>query len=145
MTNTFIQHTKVENLLQKIEKEDVENVLSNRFECLLTEEENLKTELYLKMRLKLLRPSLLIEYTRNAWVDKLSNVRITIDKDVKSTTDCRRFFGKVETLPKEKYILEVKWDKYLPDHVLNIIQVAQGKKMTKSKFMNELIKYNYEV
>ena len=149
-TNVFLERKTNENgyikkIKEKIDKEEVSNLLCGKFKDLLKEDECLKTELYIKMRLKSLRPTLLIEYTRNAWVDKLSNVRVTIDKEMKSTTDCRKFFGSVKSLPKEKYVLEVKWDKYLPDYVLNIIQLAQGKKMTKSKFMNELIKYNYEV
>ena len=149
-SNVFLERKTNENgyikkIKEKIEKKEVVDVINGRFKDLLREDECLKTELYIKMLLKSLRPSLLIEYTREAWVDKSSNTRITIDKDLKSTTDCGKFFESFKSVPKEKYILEIKWDKYMPDYILNIIQSVQGKKMTKSKFMNELIKYNYEV
>lgn len=149
-SNVFLERKTNENgyikkIKEKIDKSEVTELVYGRFKDLLREDECLKTELYIKMLLKSLRPSMFIEYTREAWVDKSSNTRITIDKDIKSTTDCRKFFEDIKTLPKEKYILEVKWDKYIPDYIINIIQSIQGKKMTKSKFMNELLKYNYEV
>lgn len=148
--NIFLERKTNENgyikkIKEKIPKKDVIGLLNGRFENLLTENESLKTELYLKMQLEFFRTSLLIEYIREAWVDKISNARITIDKELKSTTNCTKFFDEIKSIPKEKYILEVKYDKYLPDYILNIIQTVKGKKVTKSKFLNEVIKYSYGV
>lgn len=148
--NIFLERKTNENgyikkIKEKIPKKDVIGLLNGRFENLLTENESLKTELYLKMQLEFFRTSLLIEYIREAWVDKISNARITIDKELKSTTNCTKFFDEIKSIPKEKYILEVKYDKYLPDYILNIIQTVKGKKVTRSKFLNEVIKYSYGV
>lgn len=125
---------------EPITKKDAINIIEGRYKEILEDKPSLKTEIYLNIILKQLRPVLLIEYERMAFVDDISGVRVTIDSKINSTTDCNKFFGKIETKNNNKYILEIKYNKYLPDYIKNIVINIEGKRKGKSKFINGIEK-----
>lgn len=145
----FLERKTNENGYIKKEKENINkqyvvDILNGNYENLIEENSKLKTELYLKINLKQFRPIIIIEYKRKAFIDELSKVRITLDKGIKSTTNCNKFFEEIETLPsKNVYILEIKYEKYLPEYIKNIIINIEDKKMSKSKFSSELKKKSF--
>ena len=67
----------------------------------------------------LMRPRVIVDYRRLAFVYMEQNVRITLDSDIRSSmyrTDA--FFNRTTTIPvleNGNVILEVKFDEYLPD------------------------------
>lgn len=123
---------------EPITKKDAINIIEGRYKEILEDKPSLKTEIYLNIILKQLRPVLLIEYERMAFVDDISGVRVTIDSKINSTTDCNKFFEKIETKNSNKYILEIKYNKYLPDYIKNIVINIKGKRKGKSKFIREI-------
>lgn len=131
----------IKKIKEQINKNDVINILDGRYNEILEENPSLKTEMYLNIILKMLRPALLIEYERMAFADDLSGVRITIDKEIKSTIDCNSFFKTIEGTSNNKYILEVKYNKYLPDYIKNIVINIKRKRRGKSKFISEMEKH----
>lgn len=144
-TNIFIERkTNINDYIQKIkervQKKDVINIIEGKYSELLDENSKLKTELYLNIILKQLRPIMLIEYNRMAFVEDNLNVRVTIDREIKSTTNINCFFKNVEGITKEKYILEIKYNEYLPEYIQNIL-INLRKTREKSKFMNEINKH----
>ena len=92
--------------------------------------------------LKQYRPTIIVDYIRTAYRDEKLKASITIDKEIKSTKDCSKFFEEIETQKSQKYILEIKFEKYLPEYMKNIITNIENKKIAKSKFMTQLKKYN---
>lgn len=68
---------------------------------------------------RLMRPRVIVDYQRLAFVYTEQNVRITLDSDIRSSmyrTDA--FFNRTTTIPaleNGNVILEVKFDEYLPD------------------------------
>lgn len=128
---------------EKIKKEDVENILNGDYKNILDENSNLKTELYLKMNLKQFRPVLVIQYDRIAYLDEISKARITLDRNIKSTINCNKFFEEIESTTDGKYILEVKYEKFLPKYMKEIITDIKNKRIESSKFINELEKRKY--
>ena len=68
---------------------------------------------------RLMRPRVIVDYRRLAFVYEEQNVRITLDSNIRSNlyrTDS--FFDRFTTLPvleNENVILEVKFDEYLPE------------------------------
>lgn len=123
---------------EPITKEDAINMIEGRYREILEDKPSLKTEIYINIILKQLRPVLLIEYERMAFVDDISGVRVTIDSKIRSTTDCNNFFGKIETKNSNKYILEIKYNKYLPDYIKKIVINIKRKRKGKSKFIREI-------
>ena len=79
------------------------------------------------------KPSLIIEYDRIAYVDESNGLRITIDKNVK-TTNCKCFWDEIAINEEEIYILEVKYDQELPQNIEKILNSMELKEIKKSKY-----------
>ena len=84
----------------------------------------LLVELYSKMQGNLLRPKTIVEYIREPFVFAPGNVRITLDREIKTGSYNLHFFGKPPLLHTNEAfaIAEVKFDRYLPE----IVSVAIG-------------------
>lgn len=139
--NIFLERkTNVNGYILKkkegIKKETVQNIIKGDIKELLEEEANLKTELYLNMNLKQIRPIFILQYERTAFTDEISKTRITIDKNIQSTTNCSKYFEDIEGPYNDKYILEIKYETYIPDYIKSIMTSINGKQVTKSKFRN---------
>ena len=80
------------------------------------------------------KPKLLIQYDRIAYTDDATSLRITIDKNIKTTTDCNCFFDKFETESDERCILEIKSYQGLPEKLDSKIKSMKLKEIKKSKF-----------
>jgi len=85
-----------------------------------------------------LRPVIIVEYERIPFVYKYGNVRITLDKNICSSSDLRSFFGdytlKRPILPEGKHLLEVKYDEYMPDHIYNCLNDLDLQRISFSKY-----------
>jgi hypothetical protein len=86
----------------------------------------LLTELYLKMLREQLRPKALVDYIREPFVYPPGNVRVTIDRQIRTGLHSRDFFNPLlPTMPagqSDTMILEVKFDDFLPEIVGDLIQ-----------------------
>lgn len=93
--------------------------------------------LYLEMETALLRPSILIEYTRQAFVGRVGNVRVTFDRNIASSVEVRSMLGSptlVPLLPPGQHVLEVKYDEFLPDYVTQTLELGSLSQCTFSKY-----------
>lgn len=134
----------IQKVQEKIEKKDVINILNGNYKEIAEDKESLKTELYLKMILRYYRPAVIIAYTRTAYRDDVSKASVTIDQNIKSTSDCSKFFEGIDTKSENKYILEVKYEKILPEYIKSIIASIENKRKTRAKFITQIEKYKYE-
>lgn len=102
-----------------------------------TENEFLR-EVYLACTLYRLRPTVIVDYLREAFVYPVGNVRVTIDSQVRSGNDINGFFSKslpnVPVNPPEVSVLEVKYDEFLPDFISQAIQIGSRKDQAFSKY-----------
>jgi len=76
----------------------------------------------------------LIDYKRIAYVDEGRGLRITIDKNIKTTNMCEYFFEELELSADERVILEVKYLNELPEEVEKILNTIELKEIKISKF-----------
>lgn len=94
--------------------------------------------LYLDMQMNLLRPSVIVEYERTAFVYDTGNVRITFDRNISYSHKFEQFLEdeipKVPLLPPNKHVFEVKFDGILPEFIAQIIETGQLERTTFSKF-----------
>lgn len=96
-------------------------------------------ELYALGRRNLLRPTVAVEYLREAYVMSQGNVRVTFDKDVAASVgELDMFSSRFETrhvLEPGVMVLEVKYDDYLPDAVFQILRTAMTERCAISKYV----------
>ena len=117
---------------------EAEKIIFGRWEWMAKDERPLVRELYLKIKLELFRPMVIVEYRREPFTYVPGNVRITFDRDIRSCKDVKAFFKKdapsVPVLPDGKCIMEVKYDDFLPDVISRTILTTKNREQAYSKF-----------
>ncbi len=94
-------------------------------------------ELYSKMIFDRLRPKTIVDYTREAFVFPPGNVRVTIDRDIRTGMFRTDFLNpKTVTVPAgdSPILLEVKWDAYLPDIIRDAVGLPDRHAVAFSKY-----------
>lgn len=90
------------------------------------------------MRLRLMRPAVIVQYERIPFVHPAGNVRITLDCHLTSSQALGRFFSPDipmrPVLPDGQGILEVKWDQFLPSYIYRHLQLEGMQWMSFSKY-----------
>ena len=121
----------------RMTQEQVKELLSGSSEFLLDSDEPLFIELYSKIKGKGLWPKAIVRYDREAFLYAPGNVRITLDRDI------RTGLGNVDFLnPAIFYmrtmepgtVLEVKYDAFLPELVRMAVQVPGRQATACSKY-----------
>ena len=105
--------------------EQCAEIISGRYDSLLSRESQLMSELYAKIKFQNLRPKIIVDYMREAYVYPAGNVRITIDGDIRSSGNVSEFLNPdIPTIPSANAIvLEVKFDGFLPDIIAGVLQM----------------------
>lgn len=117
--------------------EEVDKILRNDYEFLLQKPSQLCKEFYLECTTRRMRPVVIVDYERDAFVQKIGDVRITFDKHVRSAWMSYDIFDAsipvFETLEPETLIMEVKYTQMLPEYIrrvivpMNCVHVAASK------------------
>lgn len=93
--------------------------------------------LYTRIRNEGLKAKVIVDYTREPFVFVAGNVRVTLDYDIRTGMSCTDFLNPdCVTIPikGDPYILEVKWDNYLPDVIRDAIQLDGRRSAAFSKY-----------
>ena len=102
-------------------------------------QQELVRELYAKMTYQLLRPRVLVSYTREPFIYPAGNVRVTFDSDIRTSLFHQEFLTKEAACisatdePQDVY-LEVKFDAFLPEVVQDLIRVKGIRQHAFSKY-----------
>ena len=116
---------KIGDLIKKssvrISRKLCEQLIDGNPNSLLKANHPLLSDMYREMRTKLLKPVVLVDYTREVFLLPVENVRITFDKGLKTAVNSTDLFNPnlmtVSPLDDGHEILEVKYDHFLPDTV----------------------------
>lgn len=123
----------------KLSLAEYNQIMQGNYTCLIKRKEQVCQELFCYNREKLLKPVVVVEYRREAYVSPLGNVRITFDKDISASTQTLDIFSEnyhtKKVLPDDIMVLEVKYDDYLPVHIKNILQTACTDRCAISKYV----------
>ena len=75
----------------------------------------------LLVRTRGMGPAVIVEYDRVPYVDRLGNVRVTLDRNIASSQAVSAFLepeiSRRPVMPAGQHILEVKYDEFLPDYI----------------------------
>lgn len=97
----------------------------------------LVTELYSKMRSENLVPKTLVEYLREPFVFPAGNVRITLDREIRTGILCTDFLSpNFPSVPAGNgvMLLEVKYDAFIPDFLTDLLQLGARRAAAFSKY-----------
>ncbi len=138
----------------KLEKKSKINGLCNKQSLVISKEEALRlssgdigktedstppllAELYYEMSTSLLLPKTVVDYTREAFIFSVGNVRVTIDSDIRTGLLCTDFLNPdCVTLPTRPgaIILEIKWDEFLPSVIRDAVALPSRHTSAFSKY-----------
>ena len=117
--------------------DQTEAILNGDYTWMSESKESLIRELYIKMKHEGLRPKTIVDYTREPFIFRPGNVRITLDYNIRTGLSAVDFLNNSSvTVPiaNNPTILEIKWDEYLPDIIKDIIQLNNGRIGAFSKY-----------
>lgn len=91
-------------------------------------DEQLLKEFCVDIVTKRFLPRLIINYEREAFVETITNIRITMDYNISASDEIERFltgdYMKIPVLEKKKHVLEVKFDDVLPSYIKAVLQAS---------------------
>lgn len=119
----------------RLSVEQVQNILNGEVDFLLKSENPLMIDFYSQIKGKLLQPSVIVSYQRQAYVYEISRVRLTIDHHLCTYQNKKDFLNLKHGIPIDNhYILEVKYNEFLPEIVKMSVQGISQKTSSYSKF-----------
>ena len=96
-------------------------------------------DMYVQMRTRLLRPRVIVDYAREAYIHPAEEVRITFDLTLRSGLFSRDLFN--PDLPtvcphdRNVEILEVKFNNYLPGYIAGLLHGVEAERSAVSKYV----------
>jgi hypothetical protein len=121
-----------------ISTKSAKRIIDGDYNELLKYHNPILNKIYIKFTQNLYRPKVVVDYTREAYIADFFNIRITFDLNLHSNnTDFEIFSQNLHTLPvilEQKQILEIKYDKLLPDYIRGVLQLDSFERMAISKY-----------
>ena len=87
---------------------------------------------------EMFHPVVIVEYDRTPFVYQTGNVRITLDRNIRSSVDFANFFQQNlavrPILPTGQHLLEVKYDELVTGCIKDVLQLGNLRQTTFSKY-----------
>ena len=116
---------------------EAQKIVDGELDWMLQSGRPLVQELCCKMRWQGLRPKTIVDYTREPYIYRPGNVRVTFDYDIRTGLSCTDFLDPdCLTVPAgdAPILLEVKWDAYLPSIIRDAVQTPGRRAAAFSKY-----------
>ena len=117
--------------------EEAQKIVDGDLDWMMDSGRPLVQELYCKMRYQGMRPMTIVDYTREPFIFRPGNVRVTLDYDIRTGLRCTDFLNpEALTIPAgdAPILLEVKWDEFLPDVIRDAASVPDRRVGAFSKY-----------
>ena len=120
-----------------LSENEAQSIVDGDINWMKESENELIRELYSRMVSERLEPKVIVDYTREPFIYRPGNVRVTLDYNIRTglrnvdflDTDCI-------TIPAANgiCIMEVKWDEFLPEIIRDIVQLPHSRTGSFSKY-----------
>ena len=120
-----------------LSREEAQMLVDGKLDWMMDSGRPLVQELYCKMRSQGLRAKTIVDYTREPFIYRPGNVRVTLDYDIRTGLRCTDFLDPdCVTVPAgdAPILLEVKWDAYLPAIIRDAVQTPGRRAEAFSKY-----------
>ena len=134
---------KMGDLIQKssvrITRRLAERLIEGDPRGLHTSQNELLQDMFVQMRTKLLRPKVIVDYMREAWVHPVEDVRITLDMQLRTGLGSVDIFNPniltVSPHDRDVEILEVKYNRAMPAHITGLLHGLNAERSAISKYV----------
>jgi len=121
-----------------ISRDSAEKIIEGDYEELLTYKNPILNKAYMEFVQYYYKPRVVIDYDRDAFMSDFFNLRVTIDKNLRSNnTNFDIFSPHIHTVPvilEGKQILEIKYNECLPDYIKGVIRPMPVERFAISKY-----------
>lgn len=128
--------SSVQKTSVSLTREECSRLIDGDYRFLLHHPRASARRMYIAFATLHLKPKVIVDYVREAYLFALEDVRITFDKDIRTALYATDLFDPtLPTYPAQTdydMVMEVKFNEYLPSHIRTIIQsVAQRSAISK--------------
>ena len=117
--------------------EQAQKIVDGDIDWMLRSDHPLIQELYCKMRYQGMRPKTIVDYTREPFIFRPGNVRVTLDYDIRTGLGCTDFLNPdAVTIPAgdAPILIEVKSDEFLPSIIRDLVSIPDRRVGSFSKY-----------
>jgi hypothetical protein len=121
-----------------LSRDECDSLIAGNYDFLAERPEPLASEIFIQMKNNVLKPRVIVDYWREAYVSPFENVRVTFDKDLKGGLWLTDIFNEhaptMPVLDEGMMVLEIKFNRYLPEFiktVLSNVNTAQRSAISK--------------
>ncbi|MCR4792388.1 MAG: polyphosphate polymerase domain-containing protein [Lachnospiraceae bacterium] len=129
---------KTAKLSAVLSRNDFEKIMDGRPLSDFADPPDLLRKFVVLMQTQRFAPAVIVEYERAPFIYSIGNVRITLDQNIRSSTDFKNFFEvNLPTRPilaKGQHLLEVKYDELLPEFIKEALQLGNLQQTAFSKY-----------
>ncbi|NBI06134.1 polyphosphate polymerase domain-containing protein [Senegalia massiliensis] len=122
-----------------IDRLDAEELIKCNYEVLKKYKSNIANTIYNIMKIDSMKPVVLIEYKRKAFVHAMNNIRLTLDSQIHASETNFDFFAKNPIMnPVENFyypLLEVKFNGFIHKWIADLIKIHSLNKQSFSKYV----------
>ena len=129
----------ISKISASISRQQCERIIHGDFDFMLDSEKQALRAGFVDARTRILRPAVVVDYNREAFVLEEGNVRLTFDSKLRAGFCSMDLFDEqMPTLPAiepDMLIMEVKFDDYLPKVVQKLLAPVNSKQSSQSKYV----------
>ena len=118
-------------------REEYDLILAEDYNFLKRSSYALFNEFYFSIKSMHSRPTVIVDYIREAYISDINNIRITFDKELRTGLNLTDLFNNgptVDVMEEPKMILEIKYYHFLPDYLKQMLQISSSQRYAISKY-----------
>lgn len=119
-------------------KPQYDKILTGDYAFMQNADNPVMLDFYTMIKTRLLRPKVIVDYQREAFIYEPGKVRITFDKHIKAGIGNIDLFNEhamyAPATDTTDIILEVKYTGFLPQHIRDMVQHGNGLRQATSKY-----------
>jgi hypothetical protein len=123
---------------ERISLDLAKHLMNGEIEEIELKPNSVLTDFALDIKLNALRPSVIVDYQRTAYLHKALDVRITFDEMIRSRvydTDLfKTDYASITVLEPEEVVLEVKYNDIIPSTIADVIKHTPMTRLAVSKY-----------